>query len=191
VQSLAAAGAAGNNRRRPTLTTPEELDLQYRAQVDVLKQLEDKVQRLLRQQQQQQSSTSSWGSASGGGGGGGLGPVVKLQRDFERVQARSKALQGGVERLKQQQAEVLQQQQQAAAHAAELNGLGSGSSSAGGGNHHHPSAGGGGTDMDQYEQVQLQMQQDVSSSFFGNPRPLFDSGLKWSYNTDAFSFFRL
>lgn len=67
-----------------------ELDAQYRAQMDVLGQLEDKIRRLIDEQlihsSPQHQST-----------------VTKLQRDFDRVQNRVRAMQSAVEKWKKQQ----------------------------------------------------------------------------------------
>lgn len=60
--------------------------MQYKAQVDVIGQLQDKLARLL---QQTKSSSSSQKMIA----------VVKLQRDFERVQARALALQQNVTKM--------------------------------------------------------------------------------------------
>lgn len=67
----------------------KELEAQYRAQMDVLGQLQEKIMKML----QQQSQTTA---------------VTKLQRDFERVKQRVTVIEDGVERIlksqKQQQA---------------------------------------------------------------------------------------
>lgn len=67
----------------------EELNLQYRAQADVIGQLEDKLRRLISSQQQNSSSNIA---------------LTKLQRDFERVQNRAKALTDGMARLQAEKA---------------------------------------------------------------------------------------
>lgn len=154
VQSI----ATGARQRRNTLTTQDELNLQYQAQVDVIGQLEDKVRRLFQSQSKIASSTTT-------------GPLVKLQRDFERVQARAKALQGGVERLKREQ-KALQDQYNRSASASAASAAAQESLS---------SSGGGGAELDHYEQVQLQLQQDVSAIFL----PAADYS-RLSSTTDSF-----
>lgn len=69
----------------------------------------------------------------------------KLRRDFERVQARATALQSGVARLREEQAKLRKNQQQFEKHSAEL------------GVSPTPT-------LDHYQQVQLQLQQDVSGA---------------------------
>lgn len=58
----------------------KELEAQYRAQMDVLEQLQEKIMKLL----QQQNQTTA---------------VTKLQRDFERVKQRVIVIEDGVERI--------------------------------------------------------------------------------------------
>jgi hypothetical protein len=65
--------------------------MQYKAQVDVIGQLEEK---LLRQLQQQKSAAVDKVKTT----------LIKLSRDFERVQARAVQLQGTVSRWHKQQA---------------------------------------------------------------------------------------
>lgn len=76
VQSLTA-----NARGIPS----EELSAQYKAQIDVLGQLEDKIRRQLQNLSSAEKNTLS-----------------KLQRDFDRVQTRVTSMQGAVERWKEQ-----------------------------------------------------------------------------------------
>lgn len=66
----------------------KELEAQYRAQMDVLEQLQDKIMKLL----QQQSQTTA---------------VTKLQRDFERVKQRVTVIEDGVERILKSQKQQL------------------------------------------------------------------------------------
>jgi hypothetical protein len=67
-----------------------ELGVQYKAQIDVLGQLEDKIRRLLQQTPPPKAAAPAqqWS---------------KLQRDFDRVQQRVTAMQSAVERWKKQQ----------------------------------------------------------------------------------------
>jgi hypothetical protein len=97
----------------------DELSMQYSAQIDVLGQLEDKIRRQMKEQPAQAT-------------------VQKLQRDFDRVEARVKELQGAVERWKEQKKKM------AAASAAA--------------NTHTPAV----TAADHERQQQLQLQEDVS-----------------------------
>lgn len=78
----------------------EELSLQYKAQVDVVGQLEDKVRRLLSTMQQKTDVTA--GSSSSSNSDSSRTAVIKLQRDFERVQARANALIQGMTKLEKE-----------------------------------------------------------------------------------------
>ena len=82
-----------------SIANKAELRLQYQAQADVIGQLGDKVQRLVREQKQ-----------SSGISGTSKTVLIKLERAFARVQSRALALQQAVSRQ--------QQQQQSAAAAA-------------------------------------------------------------------------
>jgi hypothetical protein len=62
--------------------------MQYKAQVDVISQLQEKLTRLLQQSKSTFSSSSQKMAA-----------IVKLQRDYERVQARALALQQNVTKM--------------------------------------------------------------------------------------------
>lgn len=75
----------------------EELSLQYKAQVDVVGQLEDKVRRLL--STMQQKADVSVGNSNSINSDSNRTAVIKLQRDFERVQARANALIQGMTKL--------------------------------------------------------------------------------------------
>jgi syntaxin 7 len=66
----------------------KELEAQYRAQMDVLEQLQEKIMKLL----QQQTQTTA---------------VTKLQRDFERVKQRVTVIEDGVERILKSQKQQL------------------------------------------------------------------------------------
>jgi len=94
---------------------------------------------------------------------------VKLQRDFERVQSRAKALQGGVDRLRREQKALKEQYSRSSIAAAVGGGGGIGSNSslsaaaaAAAAEEAATSGIGRGAELDHYEQVQLQLQQDVS-----------------------------
>jgi hypothetical protein len=113
--------------------------MQYKAQVDVIGQLEEK---LLRQLQQQKRAAVDKVKTT----------LIKLSRDFERVQARAVQLQGSVSRWHKQQAAS------AAAVAQDVD------SSSGGG-----MAGAGAASaaqQDYYEQMQLQLEEDVSNRLY-------------------------
>jgi hypothetical protein len=109
-----------------------ELDTQYKAQVDVIHQLEAKLLKQL--QQQKQTATDAQKTT-----------LIKLSRDFERVQQRAAQLIQRVTRLHKQQAADLSAGrafQQDAAQTSNSNNV---------------------TQEDHYEQVQLQMEEDVSA----------------------------
>eukprot|EP00797_Seminavis_robusta_P005485 Sro1362_g266280.2 (250) ;mRNA; r:11908-12805 len=111
-------------RRQGGGSAVTELQMQYDVQIDVVKQLEQRVE-------QQLNSAQS-----------GLPQIVKLKRDFQRVQTRVKTLQSDVQRMKE------------AAKAAPRS---TGADPYGGG----PSPyGAHGTDAAGTQQQQLQMQQD-------------------------------
>ena len=102
-----------------------ELQMQYDVQIDVVKQLEQRVE-------QQLNSAQS-----------GLPQIVKLKRDFQRVQTRVTTLQSDVQKLKE-------------TTKTNFNAAGN-----------NPYSGGGSTpyavhDVAGTQQQQLQMQQDVS-----------------------------
>jgi hypothetical protein len=108
--------------------------MQYKAQVDVIGQLEEK---LLRQLQQQKSAAVDKVKTT----------LIKLSRDFERVQARAVQLQGTVSRWHKQQAASAAS---AAATAQDADSSGAAASAA------------AASQQDYYEQMQLQLEEDVS-----------------------------
>jgi hypothetical protein len=110
--------------------------MQYKAQVDVIGQLEEK---LLRQLQQQKSAAVDKTKTT----------LIKLSRDFERVQARAVQLQGTVSRWHKQQAASAAS---AAAVAQDADSSGAAASAA------------AASQQDYYEQMQLQLEEDVSIS---------------------------
>jgi hypothetical protein len=124
-----------------------ELQMQYKAQVDVVGQLGDKVLRLCREQtvninnNSNNNSTTSSNSTT-------KTALIKLQRDFERVQSRAMALQQKVTIQEQQQ----QQQAMAAAAANEQQQQQDDAAS------NNPNQ----AYEDYQRQVQMQLQQDVS-----------------------------
>jgi t-SNARE complex subunit (syntaxin) len=67
-----------------------ELSMQYKAQVDVLGQLQEKIERLMQQYQHLSTQDAQKNT------------LIKLKRDFERVQSRVSALQDAAERVKKQ-----------------------------------------------------------------------------------------
>ena len=113
----------------------KELQLQYNVQVDVVTQLEERVK--------QQLNTSPSGAPQ----------IVKLKRDFERVQMRVKTLKVDAERLEKQ--------------SISAGGGGGGGSSAYTGAQ-STQAGGQQDAAQSQQQMQLQMQQDVSLNFNSN-----------------------
>ena len=116
--------------------TNDELNLQYQAQVDVIGQLEDKVRRLINEANANSSKASSTTTTA----------VLKLQRDFERVQNRAKALQEGVTKFRKEMS-----QKAAAARGTHNNSFANEQEQA------QQEA------LDYYEQMQAQLQQDVRS----------------------------
>jgi hypothetical protein len=107
----------------------KELQLQYDVQVDVVTQLEGRVQQHLNNSQ---SSAPQ---------------IVKLKRDFERVQARVRALKLDAERLEKQ--------------IKSSGSVGGASGSSGGYSQTQDAA-------QSYQQMQLQIQQDVSQVEFNH-----------------------
>lgn len=83
---------------KPLSFHSEELSLQYKAQVDVVGQLEDKVRQLLSTMPQKTDVTAGYNSSSDSN----RTAVIKLQRDFERVQARANALIQGMTKLEKE-----------------------------------------------------------------------------------------
>lgn len=127
VASLTAGGSAAVRNK-------SELQLQYKAQVDVIGQLGDKVRRLV-QEQKSNSATSSSSTTTTTM----KTALIKLERDFERVQSRALSLQHSVTR----------QEQQAAASAAA--------------SRQQQESQNNNNAVEEYQrQMQLQMQQDVS-----------------------------
>jgi hypothetical protein len=108
--------------------------MQYKAQVDVIGQLEEK---LLRQLQQQKNAAADKTKTT----------LIKLSRDFERVQARAVQLQGTVSRWHKQQAAAAAS---AAAVAQDSDSSGAAQAAAS-------------MQQDYYEQMQLQLEEDVST----------------------------
>jgi hypothetical protein len=108
--------------------------MQYKAQVDVIGQLEEK---LLRQLQQQKNAAADKAKTT----------LIKLSRDFERVQARAVQLQGTVSRWHKQQAAAT-----ASATAVAQDADSSGATAAD-----------ASSQQDYYEQMQLHLEEDVST----------------------------
>lgn len=109
----------------------DELTLQYRAQVDVIGQLQAK---LVRQLQQSRATVAAPKAAA----------LTKLQRDFERVQARANAIQQNV------------------AKTDLLRTTGSGKVTSVSSRTTTTVVSRDGTQIDSYQQIQVQMQHDVS-----------------------------
>ncbi|KAL7558395.1 hypothetical protein ACA910_003260 [Epithemia clementina (nom. ined.)] len=80
----------------------DELELQYRAQADVITQLGQKVHDLIHLHRQQQSSGTGTTADSVL-----KTTLIKLERDFDRVQKQATALTQTVDRLRQQQQQKL------------------------------------------------------------------------------------
>jgi hypothetical protein len=119
--------------------------MQYKAQVDVIGQLEEK---LLRQLQQQKIAAADKAKTT----------LIKLSRDFERVQARAVQLQGTVSRWHKQQAASTAS---AAAVAQDADSSGATAADAS-------------SQQDYYEQMQLHLEEDVSTYSISLPyHPLF------------------
>jgi hypothetical protein len=98
VQSLLARQGRGGSFN-------DELEMQYKAQVDVVGQLQDKLHRQLQQQEQLISTTGSGGSKPTYPPSSASDPYdrttwLKLRRDFERVQTRANQLQESVQRMR-------------------------------------------------------------------------------------------
>jgi len=91
VQSLTAATANTASSRTSRAASRSELEMQYKAQVDVIHQLEGK---LLTQLQHQKQTAIDKDKTT----------LIKLSRDFERVQARAKQFQEKVARWHKQEA---------------------------------------------------------------------------------------
>jgi len=122
-------------------TNIKELQAQYNAQVDVLAQLQVKIQRLLTQQQQQQQQQQKRPTADSNTI---LTTLSKLQRDFDRIRQRVAALEDGVERFQKLQEQQKQNNSTAANQQNSMNGRA-----------------GGEAEQDYQQQIQLQLQQDV------------------------------
>jgi hypothetical protein len=135
VQSLTTPRPSNTNPRNNN-NAAAELEMQYKAQVDVIGQLEEK---LLRQLQQQKSAAVDKTKTT----------LIKLSRDFERVQARAVQFQGTVSRWHKQQAASAAS---AAAVAQDADSSGAAASAA------------AASQQDYYEQMQLQLEEDVSIS---------------------------
>lgn len=115
----------------------EELELQYRAQADVIEQLGQKVHDLIHRHRERTQTASGPSDVRS--------TLQKLERDFDRVRNQAGALTKVVDRLREQQQVQLQR---AAATAAANHGDG---------------AGNGAAAYEQYQQqVQIQMEEDVS-----------------------------
>jgi peptidoglycan hydrolase CwlO-like protein len=109
---------------RPASLYNEELNTQYKAQVDVIHQLEAKVKGLIA------SESSKTQNAT----------VVKLERDFERVAAQANSLQNGVERLRKERKKLPPSVDSSLTQTTAA--------------------------PDHYQQVQMQLQEDVSIHSF-------------------------
>jgi hypothetical protein len=124
------AGATSSRNARNSNNNTAEVEMQYKAQVDVIGQLEEK---LLRQLQHQKTASSDKTKTT----------LIKLSKDFERVQARAVQLQGSVSRWHKQQAASAAAQ----AQDSESSGVAAAASE---------------SQQDYYEQMQLQLEEDVS-----------------------------
>jgi hypothetical protein len=130
--------------------------MQYRTQIDVLRQLEEKALKQLRLVSSSGSSSSAAATT-----------FAKLTRDFELVRSHSSQLQDRVTKIHQ-------------AQAAQLKASGSDGAAGYGGTDHlsdggldgtgssnDPNAAGAAAQQEYYHQIQLQLQEDVSSSVRG------------------------
>jgi hypothetical protein len=136
-------------------TNKSELQMQYKTQVDVVEQLGDKVLRLCREQSVHTNNASTSSSSTT------KTALIKLQRDFERVQSRAMALQ---QKVTQTMAAAAAAQQQDAEALSSNN----------------PNQ----AYEDYQRQVQMQLQQDVSLFFF-KPKSLLKFRA-WPILTHAF-----
>jgi Fe2+ transport system protein B len=101
LEKIAQQLLSGSSTTKTSTVERKELEQQYKVQLDVLRQLEDRVrQQLVQQQKQQPQSTTS---------------ISKLERDFERVQSVAQACKARVARFQKQ----LQQRGDDAAMAAD------------------------------------------------------------------------
>ena len=112
----------------------EELELQYRAQADVITQLGDKVHKLIHSYRERTQTTSSSSTLSVSSSL--KTTLIKLERDFDRVQKQADALTKAVVQMRQSEA------------AAEVAAAGTSSST-------------NGTSGTAYEEYQIQMQQQL------------------------------
>jgi hypothetical protein len=153
VQSIQQAAANRSSRGFGT-GTQSELDMQYRTQIDVLRQLEEKALKQLRLVSSSGSSSSAAATT-----------FAKLTRDFELVRSHSSQLQDRVTKIHQ-------------AQAAQLKASGGGGAAGYGGTDHlsdggldgtsnDPNAAGAAAQQEYYHQIQLQLQEDVSYSVRG------------------------
>ena len=108
----------------------DELSMQYQAQVDVIKELQEKIGRLLQQTKTTTNSTQKTAA-------------IKLQRDFERVQTRATSLQDTG-------AKLLKSKSKANASSATQLAIANNKSTQ------------ESTQMNTYQQQQIQLQHDVS-----------------------------
>jgi len=110
----------------------DELTVQYRAQVDVIGQLQDK---LVRQLQQTKATVAAPKVAA----------LTKLQRDFERVQARANSIQQNVAKT-----DLLKK-----SGSGKITSISTSRTTT-------TVVSRDGTQVDSYQQIQVQMQHDVS-----------------------------
>ena len=144
--------AVGRGKSSSNTASPAELEQQYRVQLDVLRQLEKRVRDQFQTQKKQHGSSNNTA-------------LIKLERDFERVQATAQSCRAKVTKLQKQQ----QQRNAAAANQTEA------------------------TNAFQQEQkkFQLQMQEDVSSRECIATGKIAAVAVRLAINSELFFFLRL